>query len=325
MIQHNQILPPILYLDPKEFDNTIKRGKLKDRIILFIKDKTSPMLTEEQREALTKSFNSPAQKRAEEAATEYYVACAQYGRHLLTLRKIYQTEIEALVRLHAIGRGYSREISILNTMLFYLREGNMTAKIENRPLNLYDPNEVLDYLRRFWIGSNGEAILGIKETGKDKEGRPIYEAYANINGKGGLKEKIDDKAEDTLNAKLMLNAGIYAFTDFLLKETRISHGIKLIPYNIFLLSSVQDILSNPYYSFWMDDPEERRFYESKLKEKYIKGEMSISEEDLLEVVLENLVDQEADQEDKEKEKLYLEREQKWIKHYFHRFCKEDNQ
>lgn len=324
MIQHNQQLPPILRLDPKEFDNTIKKGKLKDRIILFIKDKTAPVLTEEQREALIKSFNSPAQKRAEAAATEYYVACAQYGRHLLTLRKIYQTEIEALVRLHAIARGYDREIFILNKMLFCLREGDMTAKIENRPLNLYDPNEVLDYLRRFWSGNNGEIILEVKETGIDKEGRPIYEAYANIDEKDGLKEKIEEKAEDTLNAKLMLNAGIDAFINFLLKETRISHGVKLVPYNIFLLSSVQDILSNPYYSYWMDDPEERRFYESKLKEKYINGGLSISEEDLLEVVLENLVDQEADQEDKEKEKLYLEREQKWIKHYFHRFCKQED-
>lgn len=311
-------IPSPLYIDPSSYEDIIETGRLKDRITLFIKDKTSKLLTEEQRERLVNSFQKETEQKAKRTATEFYVACVQYGRHLLTLRKFYQTEVEGLIRLYALWKSYDREAEMLNTLLQKIYEGSIITK----GLDLNNPTKVLKFLSEFWKAPEEEAVLTLTSQGEDKNGRPIYKVEADVYKEKGLYTQIDNKLLYTFEALQMLNSGIDVFTDFLLQKRQLAKGVTLTPYKIFLPNSVENILSNPFYSLWMDDAERREVYESKLKERYNRGEMSPNEVQLFEFALKNVYSK-LEEDYNLTNPVFIKREQDWVKHYFSKFLKED--
>lgn len=326
--------PPLYNSDTEKAEDIINNGEYYERMALALRHEEKPFLTEEQNKRLLLSFKTPKEKKAYKNARYIFIGALKYGRHLYTLKKLYQAEAEALAKLCTQWEGYDNQAKTIDLLVDVIQREYFSVNEYVTPMRIRIDGEVTDPLhskenfeiilnsifnvegkdkegkvRSLWEGVVFKAI----QDGTEPDGKPTYRTFADIFGKGGLYEKIEEKRQSATDYLQYLKSGMEQYSDFLTsKAVREAIGLKvkdkINPYSILLPRSMEVIMKYPDYISFMDDNGTEKYFSFILKERRDKGEKITPEEERRAVI--------PDYNQVEPTDKYLAIEKDWLESYF---------
>lgn len=244
----------ILYLRDFDYQNTFGRGLLK----------------EGQRERLRASFRTQKQYDEFREVGLFYDKLVRYSQYLLAIRKTYQAEVANLTNL-CVKWDKADELAeaLTNTwnnhLLPLLREKGEAA----------DSAEALErYVSEVWPKQMEQDGITpkVEQTGTDEEERPVFKIVADVDGEGGLYERILDAQEDATEQLIMLRSALEPFSSFTMSDVKLKSGKTIFPYTALLPQNAERILDYPDAIGFMHEPNADKYFSYRLRQRREKGE-----------------------------------------------------